>query len=130
MELRNCPRCGKLFASSGRGICSQCLQEDARDYDLVRNYLRSNPGANMVEVSRETGVELGKIEEFIRQGRLLAYNKLHVACEMCGAPITSGRLCENCQRGLRAGEPAADKPEVKETRGKVHLDRRRGDRRS
>ena len=130
MQLRNCPRCGRLFASSGRGMCNECLQEDARDYDLVRNYLRDNPGANMVEVSRETGVELGKIEEFIRQGRLLAYAKLQVACEICGAPIASGRLRESCRRGFRGGGPEPEKPGLEEMRGRVHIGRRRGDRRS
>jgi flagellar operon protein (TIGR03826 family) len=123
VQLKNCPRCGKLFSSSGRGLCSQCLQEDARDYDLVRTYLRKNPGANMVEVNRETGVELGKIEEFIRQGRLLSYSKLQVACEICGEPITGGRLCDDCRRGFRSEESEPEKPGVK---GRVHLERRRG----
>jgi len=104
MELRNCIRCGKLFASEGTLICPACLEERDEQYKIVREYIYEHPRATVPEVSEATGVEEKTIFEFLREGRLaLKEPGLGLECERCGRPITTGRYCSQCAKELESG---------------------------
>ncbi|AEE97518.1 TIGR03826 family flagellar region protein [Mahella australiensis] len=104
MELRNCSRCGRLFASNGGELCPACLEELDEQYKVVREYVYTHPKATIPEVSDATGVEEKIIFEFLREGRLeLKEPGLGLECERCGKPITTGRFCASCLRELERG---------------------------
>jgi flagellar operon protein (TIGR03826 family) len=98
MDLRNCTKCGRVFAYNGSEICSRCAGNDAEDFKKVKDYLYDNPGATIVEVSEETGVEEKKILRYLRESRIEIRedDNCLLDCQRCGAPIRSGRFCESC----------------------------------
>lgn len=103
MNLRNCTRCGKMFRPlSGKRICPDCVRAELEEFQAVRDFLRKNPGANILDVSEATGVPVKKIQEYIREGRLVVSESAEwgVACEVCGAPVKTGRLCPKCTEKL------------------------------
>lgn len=96
-ELRNCAECGRLFAYQGRNLCSKCLKKEEDQYNIVRRYVRDNPGASVFEVADATGIEEEKILQFLRDGRLQSKGFTEIMeCERCGRRISSGRLCDSC----------------------------------
>lgn len=96
-ELRNCAECGRLFAYQGRNLCSKCLKKEEDQYNIVRRYVRDNPGASVFEVADATGIEEEKILQFLRDGRLQSKGFTEIIeCERCGRRISSGRLCDSC----------------------------------
>ena len=70
--LRNCPKCGRVFAYVGRGICPRCLEQEEEDFKLVRTYIRENPGATIIEVSEATEIDEQTILRFLKEGRLVS----------------------------------------------------------
>ena len=98
MDIRNCSRCGNIYAYDGFNICMKCRRQDEEDFQKVKEYLDENPGATITEVTEETGVDSKKIIEFLRQGRLEVEDEanLLLSCERCGASIKTGRFCEKC----------------------------------
>ncbi|ACL70466.1 TIGR03826 family flagellar region protein [Halothermothrix orenii] len=107
MNLKNCPKCGKLFAVQGsEKICPVCKKEEEDDFQKVKEYLWDNPGATIEEVHEETGVERETIIKFVKEDRLIAEGldlEILLECERCGDPITHGRFCEKCQQELVEG---------------------------
>lgn len=96
-NLKNCPECGRLFAYVGVNLCPRCIEEEEEQYQIVRRYVRDNIGANIWEVSEETGVEEERILRFLRDGRLQSKGlEMVLHCERCGKSIQSGRYCEQC----------------------------------
>ena len=98
MDIRNCSRCGKIYAYEGFDICIQCRREDEEDFRKVKEYIDENPDATISEVSEETEVDTRKIIGFLRQGRLEVKGgeNLLLDCERCGVPIKTGRFCKRC----------------------------------
>jgi flagellar operon protein (TIGR03826 family) len=99
-EIRNCPRCGKIFTYMGRPICNRCIETEENEFKVVKEYVYDNPGATISEVSQETGVSVEKIIRFLREERLEIKSEnsnLFLECERCGRAINSGRFCENCK---------------------------------
>ncbi|MBO8159046.1 TIGR03826 family flagellar region protein [Thermosyntropha sp.] len=102
-DLRNCPKCGRLFAYQGRNLCKKCQEEEENEYLLVRKYVRDNPGATIFEVSEATGVEEEKILQFLREGRLQSKGlAAALECERCGKKISAGRFCPECIKEMDA----------------------------
>lgn len=97
MQLRNCPRCGKLFVAGGNYVCHECIERDEEDFDKVRKYIFENPNAHVAEVSEATEVSENKIMGYLRDGRLIG-DRLQpmINCVSCGALIKTGSLCESC----------------------------------
>ncbi|UOF91419.1 hypothetical protein LSG31_03965 [Fodinisporobacter ferrooxydans] len=100
MALANCPLCGKLFNKALRDVCPDCIRAEDEAFHTVRDYLREHKNAKPYEVSEATEVPLGTIYKFVREGRLIAYHYpgLHYECERCGAPITKGKICDDCMK--------------------------------
>ena len=105
MDVRNCKRCGKVFTYRGMNLCNECFEKEQVDFQKVKDYLEENPGATLMEVSLNTGIDLRTINRFLREGRLEAegviLNDSDITCEQCGKPIGSGRYCEDCLRKLQ-----------------------------
>ncbi|HHY95953.1 MAG TPA: hypothetical protein GX513_13240, partial [Firmicutes bacterium] len=113
LDVRNCPRCGRVFAFRSKDVCPQCEREEEEMFERVRLFLRRRPGATLEEVEEATEVPSDIVLSFLRQGRLLATGGLTglLSCERCGAPIEKGFLCEKCS--LKLSRQIAD--QVSET---------------
>jgi flagellar operon protein (TIGR03826 family) len=105
MELKKCPRCGKLFAYSALPVCNECLQKEEADFTKVRDYLRENPDSGLKETSEGAEVSENLIIKFLKEGRLIATNAFIgvLSCERCGKHINSGRFCDKCIVELKSG---------------------------
>lgn len=105
LNIANCIECGKVFRpTAGRRMCPECLKIDREQFERVKQYLRSNPGAGISAISEGTGVSIRRIQEYLREGRLvLAATDEWLRCERCGEPLSTGRLCTRCSREMRRG---------------------------
>ena len=115
MEVRNCRRCGEMFVYVGRDICPHCREEDERDFDRVREYLRQYPRADIQELHRETGVEKEKILGFLREGRLEVDKdsaRSVLNCRICGTPISRGRICMDCLQKFKQSQAGGAEREL------------------
>ncbi len=103
-DVRNCRRCGKVFNYiGGPPICPSCVEQDEKDFKLVKEYLYKNPGASMSEVSTALEISSEKITRYLREGRLEIVGddgNLVLQCENCGKSIRTGRLCAECAGNL------------------------------
>lgn len=127
MDVRNCPECGKIYRYAGRTLCPKCIEEDEKDFLKVKDYLRQNRGASIVEISDETDVEETKVIAYLREGRLQlvpGQTGIILHCERCNAQILSGRYCEACVKEVKSGfQQAFDGKEV-ETKSQIYKDNR------
>lgn len=104
MNLRNCVQCGKVFVYISRNICPECMDKEELMFEKVRDYLKENPGARIMEVNEKTEVPEDKIIKFLRDGRIVSESLgSGLLCESCGAPISTGRTCAKCREELRKG---------------------------
>ncbi len=69
-DVETCRECGRLFGFLPRGICVDCQDLREQRFQAVREYLRDNPGASVLQTATATGVEEGLIVGWIREGRL------------------------------------------------------------
>lgn len=103
-ELANCENCNRVFVKTVRPICPECFKAEEEAFEIVYNFLRQrkNREATLMEIVEATGVEEKLIIKFIKQQRLRASNfpNLTYPCEKCGAPIQSGRICEDCSQNI------------------------------
>jgi flagellar operon protein (TIGR03826 family) len=130
-ELRNCSECGRLFAYVGRNLCSKCLEQEEKDYTIVRRYVRDHSGASVFEVADATGIEEEKILQFLRDGRLQSKGFANIIeCERCGTRISSGRFCDSCLgqldkeiRGIISGnkQPVDRRTPTNRKNDKIHI---------
>lgn len=116
MELRNCSNCGRAFAYVNSDLCSRCGGSDEDDFKKVKMYLYDHPGANVIEVSEETGVTEKKILRYLRENRIeiIEEDNLLLDCERCGTSIRSGRFCDSCTAKLQKEFSQVLQPKVQE----------------
>ena len=116
MELKNCVKCGRAFAYVDSDLCSRCGGGDEDDFKKVKLYLYDHPGANVVEVSEETGVSEKQILRYLRENRIeiIEEDNLLLDCERCGVSIRSGRFCDKCTAELQRELTQAIQPKVEE----------------
>ncbi len=100
---RECEACGKTdikYMGVGEYKCDACGHVMYDDFGIVRNYLEEHKGATQSQVSHATGVAMETIRQFLREERLeiTAGSGVFMACEICKAPIRSGRFCESCAK--------------------------------
>lgn len=130
MGLKNCKRCGEVFATDRKKICPDCERELEENFDKVRDYIYDHGQATIPQIHEETGVSVKEIEQFIREGRLIEYNvDINIDCKKCGTDIQSGDYCSNCKEELSQGL-SSKKKRIKEDleekkQGKMHTRRRR-----
>ena len=100
---RVCEKCGKAnpeYKGVGEYKCSECGFTMYDDFGVVRNYLEAHAGATQAQVSRETGVAMETIRQFLKEDRLeiAAGSAVMMTCEICNKPIRSGKYCPECER--------------------------------
>lgn len=66
MSLSNCEACGKLFITKFEKRCKPCAQLLLIESHKVKDFVRSHPGATLIEVYQETGVSLQTIKDLIQ----------------------------------------------------------------
>lgn len=99
-EFKKCKTCGRIFQGYGKQ-CPDCVEEEDRQYNLVRDYVWAHPGASMYEIVEETEVDPKLILRFLKEGRVELENADGLlTCEKCGTPISSGTLCDACKSKL------------------------------
>ncbi|SFL27271.1 flagellar operon protein TIGR03826 [Lachnospiraceae bacterium KH1T2] len=117
MNVKNCRKCGKIFNYiSGPPICDSCKAKMEEDFQKVKEYIRSNPHATVVETAEECEIDVQQIKQWIREERLelSTPDASGVVCEHCGKPIVSGRFCDECKKTMANGLDASiKKPEPK-----------------
>lgn len=134
MDIRNCKRCGKVFAYQRIPICPECEKKDNDDLEVVRQFIADHPGCTIQVISQETEISSSQIRKYLVDGRLDVIESMSpmLECENCGTQIYTGRLCYECSkklgkevaRGLpQRKAPVAPPPEKKESA--VHLSKLR-----
>lgn len=116
MEVKNCVKCKKIFQYlSGPQLCPNCKDQEEKDFQAVKDYLRANPKATITEVSEELEMSVDKITRYLREGRLeiAPGSAIILECERCGAPITTGRFCSSCS-GRLEGDLKSTSQELKD----------------
>lgn len=105
MTLKNCAKCGRMFAGeSHQRFCSNCSENDEDQFKIVREYIYDNPNSTVKETAEATEVSEEKILKFLRQGKLtLKGDGVGLDCERCGKSITTGRFCDACAREMEQG---------------------------
>ena len=79
--------------------CVRCGRDNYDDFQTIRNYLEKAGATSATVIERETGVPRRIIEYFFRDEYLeIPKNSpVRVPCAICGAPIRTGTLCDNCK---------------------------------
>ena len=108
---RVCEKCGKSdpeYKGVGEYKCRECGFLMYDDYGKVRNYLEAHRGATQSQVSNATGVPMETIRQFLRDERIeiVAGSNVLMECELCKAPIRSGRYCTACAAKIAKKEEA------------------------
>ncbi len=100
--VSQCKKCARLYQSFGNApYCPTCMDDLEKSFDLVKEYIYEHPLANVVEISRETGVPEKEIFYFLKEGRLsVSENNGMLLCESCGRSIITGKYCESCKKQL------------------------------
>lgn len=99
-ELKYCTRCGRAFPYSGDGpvVCPRCVQKEEEDFALVSRYLETHRSTKK-ETAKNTGVPEEYLTKWAREGRLVFSSGIEdFRCEICGKPIRTGRICEDCMK--------------------------------
>lgn len=116
MNVRNCRSCGKIFNYVvGPFICPRCREKQEEKFQQVKEYVRDNRGADIIEVSEACDVDPNQIRQWIREDRLQFADDspIRLPCEKCGAMIQSGRFCDKCNAELIGGFNKAFKKDVR-----------------
>lgn len=101
MEARNCKKCGKIFNYiGGIPICPACKDKAEEQYQTVKKFVQDHKQASMKEIVEQCGVEQKQVQQWIREERLFFTDDspVKIACELCGATISTGRYCEKCKK--------------------------------
>ncbi|MFC4303181.1 hypothetical protein [Cohnella boryungensis] len=66
MELINCGRCGKLQVQRPDTLCKECQQIYISEALIVKEYIKNNPGATVMDLVQHTGYSLKRIREILK----------------------------------------------------------------
>lgn len=103
MEVKNCKECGRLFNYiAGQRLCPECRGKLEDKFSEVKRYIEDNKTASISDVSTKMDVSIQQIHQWIREERLnfTEDSAVTIDCEMCGAPIRTGRYCEQCKSDM------------------------------
>jgi len=109
-----CENCGKPSLTP---LCPRCQEEDRRDFQTAREYLRKNPRASVAEVSAATGIPEHKFLRWVAKKWL----EIRFSCSVCGKPITSGNICSKCASCLAPEKVTRVKMTGNFTSGDIHV---------
>jgi predicted amidophosphoribosyltransferase len=98
-----CGACGEPSVHLAHGICLRCVRD--RDDAVARlgAYLDDHPEATLRDAGLASGLAPPAIAALVAAGRLrpLSPGPGDPACDLCGAPVPSGRFCPGCRRRFR-----------------------------
>lgn len=99
MTIQNCERCRALFHKKVKDICPACVQKEEDDFQKIRLFLKRNKTIELITVSKETGVDLDVIYQFLQEGRIILSSSTQSGypCKECGTTISAGALCTACE---------------------------------
>ena len=123
MEIKSCSKCERAFAYDGEDLCPKCRYGDDEDFKIVKEYLYDNPGADIKMVSEDTEVEVKKILQYLKEGRIViaeGSENTALACERCSVAINMGRFCNKCIAKMEkefSGAIEGDKKKLEEKEG-------------
>ncbi len=103
MNIKNCRICGRIFNYvAGTVVCPGCRETMEAKFQEVKEYVREHKGASIPQVAEACDVEQAQIRQWLREDRLEVTedSALFLNCEVCGAPIRSGRFCDKCKNGM------------------------------
>ena len=106
MNVRNCRGCGRIFNYvAGPMMCQVCREGLEAKFQEVKEYVRSNPGVGINEVSVACDVSPAQIRQWLREERLEVTedSPIFLNCEGCGASIRSGKYCPKCTNTMASG---------------------------
>jgi len=66
MELINCGRCGKLQVQRPDTLCKDCQQDYIAEATIVKEFIKGNPGATLMDVVNHTGYSLRWVKEILK----------------------------------------------------------------
>ena len=108
MPIAKCPRCGKMYSKvSAAKVCQNCLPDEEKDYEKVREVIARDPNLNVEQASKESEVPIEVVQRMLDEG-LIESQALSgmsaVSCGRCGKPAISKtkRLCQECLSKLNA----------------------------
>lgn len=99
LNVRNCPKCGRVFTFVGNPICLKCQEEEEEIFEIVRKYIKDNGNESIEQVSEATGVTVKKILRYIKAGKIELVGSdegIQYPCERCGTLIHKGSYCDSC----------------------------------
>ncbi len=72
MKLKTCTLCRKLFSSDGPDICPICMEQIDAGFQTVRNYIETNPDADLdaYSLSVALNIDLRYVQAMVRLGYL------------------------------------------------------------
>lgn len=100
MSLRNCIECGAICVENPTNLCPACLKAEEEAEDKVAAFLRDIRQASLEEIHKATGVKHKIILRMLKRGRIFSDAVVSYPCETCGAPITEGRVCDDCSQNI------------------------------
>jgi NMD protein affecting ribosome stability and mRNA decay len=100
MDLKNCIECGRLYVGNPSGLCPECYDKEEKEELIIVEYMREAGKASMQQIHQETGVSERTIMRMMKKGRFIGKFDISYPCEVCGTPITEGRLCIDCSKNI------------------------------
>ena len=127
MNVKNCRGCGRLFNYiSGAFLCPACREKMEEKFQLVREYIRENPGVGIQQVSADCDVETSQVNQWLREERLelTEGSPLMLTCMSCGSLIRCGKYCDKCKSNIANGfrnvmrgqQPPVEQPAERKSR--------------
>lgn len=104
LNIKNCTRCHKIFQPKlGENVCPECREKEVAMEEIVREYVRDNPGVTIREIIDGTGASEKLIWRMIRQGQFENAGGLEIQypCGKCGKLISKGAYCDECAVKLK-----------------------------
>ncbi len=119
-KLISCRVCGIIMVKLARDVCPTCFRDEEELFQKVKNFLRSNPGASVVQVAEHAGCKEEQVQAFINSGRLerVGLRKVAHPCQLCQKIIYEGVMCPECKKDLKdqVNNLKEPRPETKDTK--------------
>ena len=80
MSYAICKRCGKMFKQNKNKYCEECFEINQREYGLIREYIKQNPNATVMDIITDKKVSLKTIDCLVEDGDI-SYVENKIAVE-------------------------------------------------